>query len=208
MSPITKLFTVCALANILLGCASTGPVPFHARTPFIESEYLKYQEPGTSTVEGTVSFEPFKNPKSNYKTFDVIQKVFLVPATSYEDEAAIQAYKYNYNIEPADPRRAQYVRRSLASDAGKFEFKNVPAGDYYIVRVAEKSVDYKSDRGFQIGVERITVVAQQNLIGLDLHWAHNNQSGQNASVFCEGIDPAILTRRNPMTALCAHQLGK
>jgi hypothetical protein len=200
------LVTACVLTATLSGCAS-GNVSFHPRTPFIQSEYLKYQTPGTSTVSGTVSFEPYRNPNSDYKTFDIVQKVFLLPATSYEDAAFKQAYTYNYNIEPADPRRAQYVRRSTSNELGHFEFKNVPAGDYYIIRVAEKSVDYKSERGFEIGATLITVLPRQNLIGQTFQWAHNDQAGQNASIFCEGIDPSILTMRNPMTALCAGQLA-
>ena len=191
--------------SILTGCAGGAPKAY-PRAAFDQAEYQKYAQPGTSTVFGVVSFVPYNNPSASYKTSDVIQKVYLVPATAHEDAAVTTGYRYNYNVALADPRRAAYLRSTVANADGRFSFTKVPAGDYYIVRLAAFSVDFDSTKRFKFGAERIAIAQGQDL-DLKLEWAHDDRSGQNASILCEALDPGIVKASNPMTAVCASLEG-
>lgn len=201
---IKKLIFSIAVAAmaVLTGCA--GAPKAYPREPFNQAEYKRYEQPGNSTVAGVVSFAPYQNPGASYKTSNVLQKVYLVPATSHESVAVTTGYQYNYNVAAADPRRAAYLRSTVANTDGRFSFAQVPAGDYYIVRVAEYSVSYDSARRFKMGAEKISVSQGQDL-DLKLQWAHNDPSGQNASILCEAVDPKIAKASNPMTAVCASR---
>jgi hypothetical protein len=205
MKNLLTAFAILASALAMTGCAGTPKA--HPRTPFIEAEYQKYAQPGNSTVAGMVSFAPFRNPTASYTTSNLIQKVYLVPATTHEDIAVTTGYQYNYNVAPADPRRAAYLRNTVADTEGRFSFSKVPAGGYYIVRVAEYNVNYDSSRRFKIGAEKIAVAEGKDLIDLNLQWAHNDQAGQNASILCDAIDPGTIKASNPMTAVCALREG-
>ncbi len=59
-------------------------------------------------------------------------EVFLNPVTSYSKQWYHESYLRNAPMAEADLRLSDYVVSTQADAEGKFEFKNVPAGEYYL----------------------------------------------------------------------------
>jgi len=86
--------------------------------------------------------------------------VRLSPVTSYSLER-LQVAEQGGSMEDYDPRLDQYVMDTTADAQGRFEFKNVPPGDYFLSTVVtwEAPVGYRGALVRQGGpiVKRITV---------------------------------------------------
>ena len=72
-------------------------------------------------------------------------QVELVPLTPYIKERLERATIRNENITPRDNRVEKYQRTTLADAQGHFEFKNIPAGEYYVTA----KVTWEAPTGYQ-----------------------------------------------------------
>jgi hypothetical protein len=119
--------------QILLGLVITavfaGCVPprtYQMVTPFDESEFAPYAGDGTSTIQG----QAFLKTRGGEVRYAAGNTVSLIPVTSYSSEiwrASLAGFRTT-----TDPRFDTYIRRVIADGFGNFEFKNIPAGEYYL----------------------------------------------------------------------------
>ena len=116
-----------ALAILFVSACARTPVTVE-RIPFNEAEFLALPTTGSATVSG----KAFIKTTTGSIHFAKHAEVRLNPKTSYSQ----QWYEVNYvgrtNIANADPRYLGYVRKVKADENGRFSFKDIPAGDYYI----------------------------------------------------------------------------
>lgn len=95
---------------------------------FPEGEYLALPKTGTATVRG----QAFLKTRGGDVKTAAGNRVLLNPVTSYSLEWYVRAYIQNQRIESPDPRIAAYVPIEIADGSGRFVFKNVPAGEYFV----------------------------------------------------------------------------
>ena len=142
-----RLFTTLSLAALLVGCA----VPFQnpqapaRRMPFPEAEYLALPKTGTATVRG----QAFLTTKGGDVKVAAGKRVLLNPVTSYSLEWYERSYVPRRRIEEADPKLEAYIRTQIADGNGRFVFKNVPTGEYFIIT----TITWEVPTGYQGGVQ-------------------------------------------------------
>lgn len=170
MRLIGKVCVAVAATAVLYGCASAPNQ--HARIPFPVEEYAAYKATGDSTVSGDAVIERYNEVVT--KPRNPVHRFFLLPATSYSQQAVDIAFNPCYRIAPPDPRQEQYVRRlppmSNGTFEAKFEFKNVPAGEYYAVDqlLYEVSGSSPDGIGHRVRYQKITVTEHQNLTNVQI----------------------------------------
>ena len=98
------------------------------RKPYNPVEYQYIKTLGTSTIRGQI-FIPQRDGTTRPGSGNVIT---LNPATSYSEEFYIKTVQNGIPIEEPDLRVLKYIRKTVADDAGKFVFKNIAKGKYYI----------------------------------------------------------------------------
>lgn len=125
-----KLLTLTlAFALTLAGCAAQqrGEIVKLSRPDFPQAEYDKLAKTGTATVSGQV----FLKTRGGDVKVGAGNPVILNPVTSYS------RFAYENRLDRAgltapDARLYKYMRETIADASGKFTFKNVPDGDYYV----------------------------------------------------------------------------
>lgn len=118
------LFAFVALA-LAAGCTR---LPHERLESFVEAEYAPYAKPGTAQIDG----QAFIKTHSGEVKFAAANWVYLTPLTSYSAEWFRVRVLNNRRIEPPDARLEKYQRRTKADGEGRFQFKNLPAGEYYL----------------------------------------------------------------------------
>ena len=120
-----KHFSVASLFFLLLGCTST----VKQSVPFDETQLTPYLAEGTATITGSA----FLKTKGGEVKLGAGNTVKLFPATDYFKERVKLAgtLKAFQQLEGYDSRLNKYVRTTTADAQGNFEFKDVPAGEYY-----------------------------------------------------------------------------
>ena len=108
---------------------------------FPEGEYLALPKTGTATVRG----QAFLKTRGGDVKTAAGNQVLLNPVTSYSLEWYEKSYLPNRGIENADPRLAAYVPTQIADGSGRFVFKNVPAGEYFVTT----DVTWEAPTGYQ-----------------------------------------------------------
>jgi hypothetical protein len=93
-------------------------------TPFNENEFLPYARFGTSTIQG----QAFLKTRGGEVRYAAGNTVYLMPVTSYSREI----YSFREMPSQVDERLYIFLRTTTADGSGNFEFKNIPAGEYYI----------------------------------------------------------------------------
>lgn len=136
MKKIAILLFVCVLAS----CA-TVPQPKISRMTFPEQEYQNLPKSGTALVKG----QAFLKTRGGDVKVGAGNEVILNPVTSYSNEWYEKAYVQRMNLVEADPRLWNYVRKTVADGSGRFVFKDVPPGEYYITTV----VTWEAATGYQ-----------------------------------------------------------
>jgi len=121
-----KLFGLSCLTAMLV-CACTANNVIMSRIPFPEAEYLRFQAPGSGVVRGKV----YIMAQGGDAVVAQRNRVILNPVTSYSLQWYEEA-RLKHPMEDPDPRLRRYVREVIADADGRFEFTNVPAGDYYL----------------------------------------------------------------------------
>lgn len=138
-----RLFTTLSLAALLVGCAvpvQNPPAPAR-RMPFPEAEYLALPKTGIATVRG----QAFLTTRAGDVKTAAGKRVLLNPVTSYSLEWYERSYLPGARIEDPDPKLDAFIRTQIADGSGRFVFKNVPAGEYFITT----TVTWEAPTGYQ-----------------------------------------------------------
>ncbi|WP_295446239.1 hypothetical protein [uncultured Thiodictyon sp.] len=129
MNIIALLLLIVSLA----GCATTpAPAPVASPVAFSASEYAALPKSGNSTITG----QAFLKKSNGDIKVAAGNEIRLNPVTSYS------LYVYNSaasSQQKLDPRCLQYRRTTIADSNGRFRFKNIPAGDYFVSAAVKSS---------------------------------------------------------------------
>lgn len=123
-----RIIAMAALTAILAGCATANRDYNPTRRPvFPEAEYAALAKTGSATVTGQL----FMRTRGGDVKTGAGDTIYLNPVTSYS------AFAYEHRSDPdgmtdADPRLFPYMRNTVADATGRFTFKNVPDGEYYL----------------------------------------------------------------------------
>jgi len=127
-------FALLSLVTLLfVSCNSTAPIVIK-RVPFNPDEYEKFKKEGTAIVSG----QGFMKTAGGDVKYAAGNKVALSPVTSYSDQWYNEFYlkvnhkRPNMTFDKTDPRYLEAILNTTADGEGRFTFKNVPAGDYYL----------------------------------------------------------------------------
>ena len=121
------LLTVVA-ASLMAGCASRKPIVV-PHVPFDVAEYEAFSRPGTGVIKGQV----FAKTIGGDVKKGAGNSVTLMPATKYREGWYWQAKNQGRAMPPGDSRHLQYDQTKVTDGEGRFEFKDIPAGQYYLV---------------------------------------------------------------------------
>ena len=126
------IYYLCALAVVIVGCTRQTPVPLHWDTLSVsgEMEYQPYLEVGNATIMG----QAFLTQRGGGVVKAAGRTVTLDPATSLGKEWW-QKVGGNWSTRSVTPPSAAFkkARRTTVADAdGRFKFKDLPPGQYYI----------------------------------------------------------------------------
>ena len=127
---MTRILLAAAIAATLAACAAPNPYVPPApiqRPAFPEAEYQALRTTGTATVTGQV----FLKTRGGDVKVGAGNPVYLNPVTSYSTFAWTHHKEVQGMTEP-DPRIHKYMRTTTADGSGRFSFKDVPAGRYYV----------------------------------------------------------------------------
>ena len=126
--------TICLLmVGVILfvsGCMES--VQTVKRIPFPVEEYRELPKMGTGTA--TVRGQAFLKTRGGDVKYAAGNEILLFPVTSYSDQWYRVLLEFPTKIldKTSDPRYSKYVTTMTGDGEGNFEFKNVPAGNYYL----------------------------------------------------------------------------
>jgi hypothetical protein len=159
---MTKNLWILLVAICLHGCAVPQTKPIE-RVAFPVAEYNSLNREGTGIVKG----QAFLKTRGGDVKTAAGEEVLLNPVTSYSDQWYKVEYIENKLLTEPDPRCQNYVRKKMADSDGRFTFKNVPPGDYYLTTTVswEAPVGYQGALVRQGGLisRKITVVNNETL---------------------------------------------
>ena len=142
---ISRLISATLLAGLIAGCAPQQVKPTVQRIPFPAQEYEKLAKDGTSTVKGQI----FMKTRGGDVKFGAGGEVLLNPVTSYSKQWFEEQYTRGNQLAAGDERQYLYIRKKVADGNGRFEFKNIPAGEYYVTG----GVTWQTATGYQGNLE-------------------------------------------------------
>ena len=121
-----RVYSLCIACLLLAGCAQH----YKMQTPFVESEYQKFQQKGESIVKGQV----FLKTVGGEVRYGAGAGVILAPRTAYTTEMAnsLMSIGPDGSIDNASMQLIKYCKTTKADAEGRFEIKDVPNGEYYI----------------------------------------------------------------------------
>ena len=133
----TTLAIALLLAAITTGCVTTVPLT----TTFDPSEVAFIKEQGTNTIEGSALIRQRGGGVVNCAGY----QVNLIPRGAYAEErmkiiygtawnSAFRQYNFGGQRPPTpDPAYLSNSRNAVCDTLGKFVFRNVAAGSYFII---------------------------------------------------------------------------
>jgi hypothetical protein len=142
-----RTLSIAALAATLAGCA----VPNHTvstpmpRPPFPEAEYARLPKTGTAIVTG----QAFLKTRGGDVKTAAGNTIYLNPVTSYSTYAYEFGYLGTKRMTPPDARLHQYMRETIADGSGRFTFRNVPSGEYFVTA----NVTWEAPTGYQFSMQ-------------------------------------------------------
>lgn len=122
-----KIILSAALALTLSGCVTYTPPSPVMRPPFPEAEYAALNKTGSAVVAG----QAFLKTRGGDVKTGAGNAVYIMPVTSYSTFAYDQR-SADAPLSQPDPRMNAFTRETAADASGRFSFKNVPNGNYYI----------------------------------------------------------------------------
>lgn len=129
------------LMVLLSGCAAPPRTLPSPRMAFPEAEYLRLKTVGTSVVKG----QAFLKTRAGDVKTAAGNAVFLNPVTSYSLAWYQVVIVQGLPMDPPDSRLSSYMRTQIADGSGRFIFKNVPSGEYFITT----AVTWEAATGYQ-----------------------------------------------------------
>lgn len=119
-----------ALSLILLGFATacTTSKATVSRVSFPEPEYAQLNPSGNAVIQAKV----FLETKDGEILTKAGNKVILNPVTSYSSQWYDTARR-KQPLENPDSRLMKHVREGITDEKGHVTFKNIPAGEYFLV---------------------------------------------------------------------------
>ncbi len=116
------------IAAVLIVAAVCGCAPVERQAVFIEQEYIPYAEEGTSSIMG----QAFLRTWSGDVKLGAGLPVILTPVTSYSAEWFEIEVLVGRRLAAGDPRAMRYARSTICDAEGRFAFRNIPPGNYYL----------------------------------------------------------------------------
>lgn len=116
----------CLLILILIS-ACVPRQPYTMQRTFIESEYQNYTEEGKSVIKG----QAFGKTRGGDVKYGAGSTVILFPRTAYTEEMVIANAQVG-KISNIDHRITKYSKKTIADGNGRFEFTNIPNGEYIV----------------------------------------------------------------------------
>jgi len=127
------------LTMLLLGGCAGFMQQRIQRIPFPGEEYARLSKMGTGTA--TVHGQVFMKTMVGEVRYGAGNEVRLAPVTTYSTQVLEVTGNWNYTNytippkfvpEEPDPRLDDYAATTMADGEGRFEFRNVPPGGYYL----------------------------------------------------------------------------
>jgi hypothetical protein len=125
------IFIFLALPTLLCSCVVPQAPMQPVQTVFDEAEFAPYAASGTATVTG----QAFLKTLGGDVKLGAGNTVQLLPVTTYTSELRRRGTLRGERVGPVDPRIEKYRRTTIADGNGNFEFRNLPAGEYYVTCV-------------------------------------------------------------------------
>lgn len=128
-----KKLLIAALAGLALGGCASRPAALapQSRMEFPLSEYEGLAKTGTASVSG----QAFLKTRGGDVKTAAGNEILLNPVTSYSMEWYIKQYTQGLPLVPPDSRLTDYQKRATADGSGRFSFKGVPPGEYFVTAV-------------------------------------------------------------------------
>lgn len=144
-----RVFLVAALVVILAGCAvpqkQEDRGPYERRQEFSEEENKPYMGEGDSVVAGQV----FLRTVGGDVKVGAGSAVTLAPTTKYFVDNK-NAFLQGRPVSNTDQRANDLLRTTTADGEGRFKFKQIPAGRYFLM----SSVYWQAPTGYRSSLER------------------------------------------------------
>ena len=105
-----------------------GACAHQRSTQFIESEYAQFEGDGSSKICGQALIKT----KAGVIIPGGLPEVQLTPKTTYSTEWFTEGVVHEQRLSDTDQRSMKYNRTTKADSDGKFCFRNIPAGSYYL----------------------------------------------------------------------------
>jgi hypothetical protein len=112
-----------------------------SRMTFPEQEYQNLAKSGSAVVKG----QAFLKTRGGDVKVAAGNQILLNPVTSYSNEWYEKSYIQGQPLVEPDSRLMTYVIKTVADGSGRFLFKNVPPGEYFVTTVItwEAATGYK-----------------------------------------------------------------
>jgi hypothetical protein len=111
------------------GCMTAAPSVLDRQQPYVEADYAPYKRDGTAEVSGRA----IARTRGGGFIYAAEDTVYLFPATPYTGEWWQRTMVEGSYLTPPDPRSLSYMRTTVADEEGKFRFRSLPPGEYYVV---------------------------------------------------------------------------
>ena len=95
---------------------------------FRDEDFAPYAGIGNSSIRG----QAFLKTRTGEVKLGAGNEVFLCPVTAYSTEYFRRMIVANVRLLPPDERIIKYFKATVADSSGNFEFKGLPAGEYYL----------------------------------------------------------------------------
>lgn len=177
------LLQALAIAAALPIQALSQPL-IQLQSPFVLKDIQFIHNPGNAIVQGTASIQLEDGSLKNCAGFTIE----LLPSAAYADERILKTYRNNERgqilmseqpprFTPDDKRYHANVRKTQCDSEGRFVFKHVAAGTYYVMAFIIWSEDGTKYGG---GVmRRMTISTDDNI---KMHAPSNSKAAKEISI--------------------------
>jgi len=118
------------------------------RVPFPEDEYKNLKKRGSITVKGNI----YLRTTSGSIIYGKHTRLYLNPVTSYSTQWYEKSYLGGAKMSKVDTRLFNYLKFTTSNSSGRFEFLNVPSGNYYLIGVVKCGIQcgYTTQKSIRI----------------------------------------------------------